>query len=396
MKTKILIPAFLFCVSMLSAESINLKITNPNKSELKNAPVVVVLDKYKEISIKKRSDLAVFVDGKQISSQIDDLNKDGIPDELVFLIDLQAGQTRKVMLKTIPSSQRDTFPIEVYADLITKAKNGPKIFVNEISSTKNDMYNVLFHHGVAFESDIIAYRIYFDNKSTVDVYGKKNQQLELAKTGWYPTDEQLNNGFGDDVIQVFNLVGVGTVKGWDGTKATHIDKFDKRTQRIVATGKLRTVVESEVEGWNYEGKRINMTVRYILYARHRDGIVEIRASEDIANLATGVQQIGGGPIMASSKGLVGSWGTDFPVTDTLKYKKQTVGLGVFVPKKFVKQLIVEGANNLVLMPYQKGETLRFHFTAAARKEEKNPFTSSEQFFTYLKSWSTALEPVVVK
>ena len=396
MKTKILIPAFLFCFSVLSAETLNLKITNPNKSSLKDAPVIVVLDKYKEISIKKRSDLAVFVDGKQISSQIDDLNKDGIADELVFLLDLQAGQTHKVMLKTIPSSQRDSFPIEVYADLITKAKNGPKVFVNEVSSTKNDMYNAMFHHGVAFESALIAYRIYFDNKSTVDVYGKKNQQLELAKTGWYPTDEQLVNGFGDDVIQVFNLVGVGTVKGWDGTKATHIDKFDKRTQRIVATGKLRTVVESEVEGWQYESKKINMTVHYILYARHRDGIVEVRASEDIANLATGVQQIGGGPIMTNNKGLVGSWGTDFPVTDTLKYKKQTVGLGVFVPKKFVKQQIVKGANNLVLMSYQKGEMLRFNFTAAARKEEKNPFTSPEQFFNYLKNWSTALEPVVVK
>lgn len=396
MKTKILISAFLICFSMLSAETLNLKITNPNNSELKNAPVVVVLDKYKEIPKNKRTDLAVFVNGKQISSQTDDLNKDGIADELVFLLDLQAGQTRKVMLKTISANQRDSFPSEVYADLITKEKNGPKIFVNEVSSTKNDMYNALYHHGVAFESDLIAYRVYFDNKSTVDVYGKKKQQLELAKTGWYPTDEQLSDGFGDDVIQVFNLVGVGTVKGWEDTKVIHIDKFEKRTQRIVASGKLRTVVESEVEGWQYEGKRINMTVRYILYARHRDGIVEIRASEDIDNLVTGVQQIGGGSTMSDNKGLVGSWGTDFPVTDTLKYKKQTVGLGVFVPKIFVKQQLVEGANNLVLMPYHKDETLRFYFTAAARKEEKNPFTSSEQFFTYLKNWAAALEPVIMK
>jgi hypothetical protein len=396
MKTKLLIPAFLILFSMLSAETLNLKIKNPNNSPLKDAPVVVVLDKFKEIPKIKRSDLAVFVDGKQISSQVDDLNKDGIADELVFLLDLKAGQTRKVMLKTIPTSQRDSFPTEVYADLITKAKNGPKIFVNEVSSTKNDMYNALYHHGVAFESALIAYRIYFDNKSTVDVYGKKKQQLELAKTGWYPTDEQLAAGFGDDVIQVYNLVGVGTVKGWDGTKAIHIDKFDTRTQRIVAAGKLRTVVESEVEGWQYEGKKINMKVRYILYARHRDGIVEVRASEDIANLVTGVQQIGGGPIMTNNNGLVGSWGTDFPVTDTLKYKKQTVGLGVFVPTKFLNKQLVEGANDLVLMSCKKGETLRFYFTAAARKEEKNPFTSSEQFFTYLKNWSSALEPVEVK
>ena len=396
MKTKILIASLLLCISMLSAQTVALRVTNPNKSELINAPVVVVLDKFKAISTKKRTDLAVFVDGKQISSQLDDLNKDGIADELVFLLDLQAGQTRQVTLKTIPANQRENFPTEVYADLILKDKDGKFQFIQEITSTKNDMYNKLHHHGVAFESALIAYRIYFDNKSTIDLYGKKKRQLELAATEWYPTDEQAAAGYGDDVIRVFDLVGVGTVKGWNGKKATHIDKFDKRTQRIVATGKLRTVVESEVEGWQYEGKKINMTVRYILYARHRDGICEVRASEDIETLATGVQGIKSGPTMSDNKGLVGSWGTDFPVTDTVKYEMQTVGLGVSVPKQYVKKTVVEGLNNLVLMPYHKGETLRFYFTAAARKEEKNPFTSSDQFFGYLKKWSKTLEPMVVK
>lgn len=45
MKTKFLIFALLLCVTVLSAVSLNLKITNPNKSEVKNAPVVVSLDK---------------------------------------------------------------------------------------------------------------------------------------------------------------------------------------------------------------------------------------------------------------------------------------------------------------------------------------------------------------
>jgi len=396
MKTTFILPALLLSASMLSAVTVNLKVTNPNKTELKNAPVVVVLDKYKTIPTKERAGLVVLLNGKQISSQLDDLNKDGIPDELVFLIDLKAGQTQSVTLKNIPDSQRENFPTEVYADLISKPKGAEMKFVQEMSSTKNDMYNKMHHHGVAFESALIAYRIYFDNKSTVDLYGKKKQQLELATTEWYPTDEQAAAGYGDDVLRVFDAVGVGTVKGWNGTKATHIDKFDKRTQRIVAAGKLRTVVESEVEGWQYEGKKINMTVRYILYAHHRDGICEVRASDDMANLATGVQTIAGGPTMTDNKGLVGSWGTDFPVTDTVKYEKQTVGLGVYVPQKLVNKQAVEGLNNLILMPYHKGETLRFYFTAAARKEEKDPFTSSEQFFAYLKNWKTTLEPVVVK
>lgn len=395
MKTKLLL-AFTVFATTLSATGLNIKVINPNKATLKNAPVVVKLDNYKTISAKERANLAVLVNGKQISSQLDDLNKDGIAEELVFLLDLKARQTKSVELKTIPASQRDSFPTEVYADLISKPKGGEMKFVQEISSTKNDMYNQLHHHGVAFESAVIGYRIYFDNKSTIDLYGKKKQQLELATTGWYPTDEQAAAGYGDDALRVFDAVGVGTVKGWNGTKATHIDKFDKRTQRIVATGKLRTVVESEVEGWQYEGKKINMTVRYILYARHRDAICEVRASEDIANLATGVETIKGGPTMSDKKGLAGSWGTDYPVTDTIKYEKQTVGLGVFVPQPYATKQVVQGLNNLVLMPYKKGETLRFYLTAAALKEEKKPFTSAEQFFAYLKNWSAALKPVVVR
>ncbi len=396
MKIKFLIPALLLGSTLLSAESINLKVINPNNSEVKNAPVVVSLNKYKGIPAKQRTELAVFVDGKQVSSQLDDLNKDGIPDELVFLLDLQGRQTRQVMIKTILPAQRDSFPTEVYADMIKKPKNGPKEFVREASSTKNDMYSAMFHHGVAFESALIAYRIYFDNKSTVDVYGKKKQQLELAATEWYPNDTQLAAGYGDDIIQVFNLVGVGTVKGWDGKQATHIDKFEKRTQRIVSTGKLRTVVESEVEGWQYEGKKINMTVRYIMYARHRDVEAQVIASEDIAYLATGVQQTGGGPLTSDNHGLVGSWGTYYPVTDTIKYAKQTVGLGVFVPAGSILKHTVDGANNLVLMPYHKGETLKFYLTAASPKEEKNPFTSPEAFFAYLKQWGKTLQPVEIK
>ena len=396
MKTKILILSLLITGLALHAQSLTLKVTNPNKSNLQDAAVVLSLNKYKSIPEKERANLAVFVDGKQISSQLDDLNKDGIPDELVFLCDLNAGQSKSILLKAVPIGEQSKFPTEVYADLILKDKDGKFQYVNEVSSTKNDMYNKLHHHGVAFESALIAYRIYFDNKSTIDLYGKKKQQLELATTEWYPTDEQAAAGYGDDVLRVFATVGVGSVKGWDVSKAIHIEKFDKRTQRIVAVGKLRTVVESEVEGWQYEGKKINFDVRYILYARHRDAVCEVRASEDIANLATGVQTIAGGPVFTSTKGLVGSWGTDFPVTDTVKYEKQTVGLGVYVPLKHVNNQLREGANNLILMPYKKGDVLRFHFIAVAKKEEKESFSNEKQFFNYLKTWALSMEPINIR
>lgn len=395
MKTKLILLTLIFCSFSLSAISIKINVTNPNTSDLNNIPVVLKLDRYKKIPLKKRSQLTVIYKGNQISSQLDDLNQDGTPDELVFLVDLKAKETRDITIKSICPKKRKAFPAEVYADLIVKEKDGSHKFVKEVSSTKNDMYNALHHHGIAFESSLIAYRIYFDNKSTVDVYGKKKQQLEIASTGWYPTDEQLAAGYGDDILLVSGWVGVGTVKGWDGKKATHIDKFDKRTQRIVSTGNLRTVVESNVEGWQYEGKKINLSVRYILYARHRDAVCEITASDDIKNIATGVQQIGRGELLAEND-LAGSWGTYYPQPDSVKYGKETAGLGVYVPGKYLSRQVQSGVDNLLLMEYKKGEILRFYLTAAWLKEEKDPFTTAESFFAYLKKWKENLEDPLVK
>lgn len=386
MKLKYFVFLITFYSTMLSATNLNIRVYNPNNEDIKDYPIVLSLNNYKKIPVNKRTEIAVFVHGKQVSSQLDDLDKDGIADELVFLLDLKAAQKQKVILKTISKNKQNNFPTEVYADLISKTQDGKFEYVNEISSTKNDMYNKLHHHGVAFESVLIGYRIYFDNKSTIDLYGKKRQQLELAETSWYPTDEQAAKGYGDDVLTVYNSVGVGAIRGWNGVNAINIDKFDRRTQRIVSTGRLRTIVESEVSGWQYEGSKIDLTVRYILYARHRDAICEVRASENINNLVTGVLRIKNGETMAE-KGLVGSWGTDYPVSDTIKYDKQTCGLGVYVPRHHIKQHVQEGLNNLIVMNYHKGEVLRYYLTAVAKKEEWSLIKSSDQFFDYLKKWS---------
>lgn len=379
----------------ISAAVIKIKVSNPNPKNIIAAPVVIKLQNYPKIHPTLRSNLAVYQNGKQISSQLDDLNGDLIPDELVFLLDIKAGETKKISLKTISDKKRKSFPTEVYTDLIVIEKDGSHSFVKEVSSTKNDMYNALHHHGVAFESALMAYRIYFDNKSTIDIYGKKKQQLEIEKSGWYPSNEQLKAGFGDDILLVSDWVGVGTVKGWNGKKATHIDKFDKRTQRIVSSGNLRAIVETEVKGWEYEGKKTDLKVRYIIYARHRDAICEVSASNDIKTLATGVQKIGKGDLLKSNR-LTGSWGTHFPQPDTLKYARETVGLGVYVPEKYEAKNTVAGADNLVLMPYKKGETLQFHITAAWAKEEQNPFKNSTDFFAYLKEWSENLNELIIK
>lgn len=387
----LLLTAFVLIAPVHATASLRFTVSNPNPVAVGNAPVIVSAATFPDFTFSD-ANYCIKVNGKKTAYQADDLNGDGKPDELVFLVDLAAGARAKVSLSRTRRKPVAAEP-QVVASLIRKSDTGEWQHVKEATSTRNDMYNRMHHHGVAFESDKMAYRIYFDNKSTIDVYGKKEYRLELRDTWWYPTGEQLAEGYGDDILLVSGWVGVGSLKGWNG-RMQHIDKFGRRTQRILAGGPLRTVVESEVEDWEYEGTKSKVTVRYILYAGHRDVIAEVRSDHSLKAVATGVQQIGGGELI-SSPTLVGSWGSWYPQPDTVKYAKETVGLGLYMPAKMGGQQHTDGVNNLILAPVKSGEVLTYYFTTVAAKENKQPVQDAKAFFEYLAEWSKGLEPLQI-
>ena len=90
MKTRILIALLLSITVGAQSAKLSLTAKNPNNIDIKDASVVVRFDDLKKISPANREKTAVYIDGKQISSQLDDLNKDGIMDELIFLLDFKA------------------------------------------------------------------------------------------------------------------------------------------------------------------------------------------------------------------------------------------------------------------------------------------------------------------
>ena len=381
-----------------SAATVQLTI-GPYEVEAKNHPVVLRLAEYPQFSEAERAMLGVYVNGREIASQLDDLNQDGIADELAFLIDIKKGKRVRVCVK--PAKRHKTFPKEVFAEMYLKSKEPQEGFVPHTAEGKSyyikpvteqsfypgeDSYHSMHHHGVAFESALMAYRIYFDKKQTIDVYAKKTPRLELDACKWYPTDEQLAQGFGDDVLRVSGYIGVGTCKPWNGQKMVHFqDKNCTRTQRIVSQGCIRTICEVTCCG--NEGYA-NITTRYTLYARHRDVMAEVFSySRD--SLVTGVQRIGEANFYTNHRNLVASFGTAFPVNDSVKYGKETVGLAVYVPEQYTKALVRDANNNMVLLkalPYVK-----YFFTVVALKENNPPARTDGDFFTFVELWAQELE-----
>ena len=263
---------------------------------------------------------------------------------------------------------------------------------------KNDTYHSLHHHGVAVESELMAYRIYFDKKQTIDPYCKRKPQLELAQSYWYPNDSLLAEGYGDDILRVSGTVGVGSVKYWNGKKHVHIEPVAERSQRIVSLKKDQATIEVAVKGWQVEGKSVEMATRYTMKAGHRDMRCDVLLSDTISGLCTGVQTIPAkAPNLQSSISniqlpngtLLASFGTDWPVNDSVKYAKETVGLAVFVPKEFAGEIVQDKSNLLCLL---KGTTPHFYLTCVGATKENHPVaTTAEEWFAYLRKWAKGLK-----
>ena len=290
----------------------------------------------------------------ELVSQLDDLDGDGIFDELVFPVTLDAARTADVCVEW------STLPVaHDYAPLVNAQmwwKNPDKTLTEraQLSSEKDDMYRKLHHHGPAFESEYAAYRIYFDKKQSIDTYGKKQPRLELRETMWYPSDEQLAAGCGHDNLRVFGSVSVGALKGWnpERRRMEHIVGMRRREAAIRARGPLRTVVDMRVEGWKYGGREIDMTSRYILYGGGSVVKVENRIEGEGADgleFATGVMKIRDNKvrIVRDDEGfLLETVGCDFPENDTLKWERETVGLALWLPARQVASQIDDAASYL--------------------------------------------------
>ena len=257
-----------------------------------------------------------------------------------------------------------------------------------------DFYNMVQGHGPMFESELVGYRVYFNQKQTLDPYGKFNKGLELEECTFYPNDEQLARGFGDDVLLAGNSCGIGAFKGWDGKGATHIEPVKSRTERLVISGPVRTIVEVEVDDWDYQGGKIDMLNRYTLYAGHRDLQIDVEFDRERGDqtFSTGVERVKGDLTLSwrDDDGLVASWGTHWPVNDTVKYAKETIGIATYVPKKYITGR-ADTPDDFMYVVSAPGEKKLTYHTMFTSKKETFGFDDSDSWFAYLPQWREEIE-----
>ncbi|MDX6384842.1 MAG: hypothetical protein QOK48_2415 [Blastocatellia bacterium] len=182
----------------------------------------------------------------ELPSQADDLDGDNKYDEIAFQIELKPKQTRIVTI--------------AYGETATMQRlrsNYPKRTAAKFT---------MKFDGLAWESEASAWRIYFDKRNAIDMFGKRRPGLYLEMFGAPEYVYHWESPLGRDIYRIGDAIGIGAVAALVDGKVVKVSDVTERKWRIISAGPVRVIVELAYKGWKVGGREVNLTSRMTQWA----------------------------------------------------------------------------------------------------------------------------------
>lgn len=272
---------------------------------------------------------------------------------------------------------------DAYIKLYDHSGKHPRIVSVAFPGDANirNMYNSIYGHGAVIENPWVAYRVYMDNRQSLDLYVKQTPQLELDVTGFYTTPQQLEEGYGCDVLWAGQSIGAGSFRGYQDKPVT-IDTVATRTQTVLSNSSVEMVDKD----WIFNGHPIQMKQTYSMLPDSRDLLVEIQLEgympEDV--FATGIQKLEtDNQGFFQPDGIAASWGSNVP---DKKHPEniEEVGLAIQINPENIIEAKEDELNYLYLLKPNKEGKITYKVIASGNRE-KDGFKDASSWFSYIKS-----------
>lgn len=312
----------------------------------------------------------------ELPSQADDLDGDGQPDELAFQIDLQPKQTRIVTLSYGDSAtiahMRSEYPPRTHAKF------------------------TMHYDGMGWESEVTAWRLYFDKRNAMDLWGKKKRGLYLEMFGATGYKYQEESPLARDIYNVGNSLGSGGVGAWVNGQVVRVADVTDRQWKIIATGPVRAIVEFTYKGWQVDGRSVDLTSRVTQWAGERGYAHHVTVNNlDGVTLVAGLSRKPDlKEFSAAPSCSIGIWGHQVVRAGTGATESlpdQNLGLALLAPHAPKNCEISSDPNNYLAKIPVKNGTAWWYVLAAWDQEETDRIATLEDFTRMVKAQSGRLE-----
>jgi hypothetical protein len=233
-------------------------------------------------------------EGDTIPTQIIDHHEDGTWGQIISLLDFDAEEQKVLNYHWIPADDYPSFKqrTNVYLGYSEERNNVFTAVDKHIQPAdhKPQDYPLRYQsEGPIWESDLIAFRSYFDARNGKDIFGKTRPDIRAEKIG-YNEDYHQPQDWGMDVLKVGTSLGAGALAILKNDSIIRLGVTETSSFEILENGPLMTSFKLTYTGWDVKEQDYGLEETIRIYAGKRwyESEVKLTGAASTDTLVTGI------------------------------------------------------------------------------------------------------------
>jgi hypothetical protein len=317
-----------------------LVVKNELNQARKDAPIVMQrADVAKLVGEIPQEQIPLLTDGQGsvIASQADDLDHDGIWDELVFVCDFASLEAKKLTIHFVSADEMPKFETRTNVHLgLGNMETGFKGTDHALSPEGFVGIPMAYQsESVAWENDVMGFRDYFDCRNAKDLFGKLIPDMIMDKIGTIESGSYHKlSSWGMDVLHVGPSLGSGGLALFHKDSLYRLGSTKQFEFQLVAKGPVRSVFDLKYRGWKVDGKELSAQERITIWPGKYwfQSDVSIMGLDQDSELAIGIVT----SYLKDKKAFSFSANKDFEAVathDVQSLNDDCLGMGILLPAK---------------------------------------------------------------
>ncbi len=351
-KSILLVSLSFLGITTLKAQNVSLKLSNDLSEERKDE-LIVLKRAFLEKKFKKKIDGRISVtEGNQpVFVQFDDLNKDGIWDEMAFLQNFKSLEKKQLLLSFETAGDAKIKPL-TRAYVRQKRRLADSTFglnldkdsvpANQPNTDfKKQKLPAMLTEGPAWENDKVGFRLYMDIRNQKDIWGKRTSKMVLDYVGTNTGDSYHElSDWGMDILIVGKSLSAGGIAvsvplhGRDTLVRLGGANMGKIVYEKVADGPVRAIFRMHYPEWNIlgDGKLASLTEEISIWGGQYffESKVTLKGAPKKTQLVTGIVNLSA----KQSHEFFNKKVATVYSYDVQTENKDKLGMAVSMPKKY--------------------------------------------------------------
>lgn len=258
----------LLTISCSTSPEATLQIHNPLNQKRSDAAILLTRSEISRWVDIPADQLPVLteMDGTYIASQADDVDGDGLWDELFALADMEAKESFSITVKFMLPEDYPQFQARTNLHLGDATNNYRELL------SANRLEGITYHNyagvteasfqmeGVAWENDRVGFRNYMDQRNGMDIFGKTTKEMVLEEVGISGAPSYHEPAaWGMDVLKVGTSLGAGGIAYMLEDSLYRVGDSGTGTYKVVFQGPLRSRFRLEYKDWQVGEALVNVS-----------------------------------------------------------------------------------------------------------------------------------------